>query len=129
MLETDRDACAIDRMHELVGRRIREARHARGLSLAALGGDDLSRSFLSLVERGRARISLRALAIVADRLELPITHFLSDTDALPWNGMSGGATAMTWSISVRQPGPYHLILELAPAGDSSAPLLEGGGEA
>jgi transcriptional regulator with XRE-family HTH domain len=33
---------------------------------------------LSLVERGKSRISLRALAIVARRLELPISYFLED---------------------------------------------------
>ncbi|HLJ66809.1 MAG TPA: helix-turn-helix domain-containing protein [Chloroflexota bacterium] len=62
-----------------VGQRIRRARLERGMSLAAVGGDDLSRSFLSLVELGRSRISLRALAIVAERLELPIGYFLEDT--------------------------------------------------
>jgi tetratricopeptide (TPR) repeat protein len=65
-----------------VGRRIRAARLERGLSLAQLGGDDLSRSFLSLVELGRSRISLRALSIVADRLELPISHFLDDAPGI-----------------------------------------------
>jgi tetratricopeptide (TPR) repeat protein len=61
-----------------VGRRLRQARLERGMSLAAVGGEDLSRSFLSLVELGRSRISLRALSIVADRLELPISYFLED---------------------------------------------------
>lgn len=59
-----------------VGQRIRALRRERGLSLAQLGGDDLSRSFLSLVELGRSRISLRALAIVAQRLDRPISYFL-----------------------------------------------------
>jgi len=63
-----------------VGRRIREARLARGMTLAELGGEDISRSFLSLVESGRSRISLRALAIVAERLELPIGYFVDDTE-------------------------------------------------
>jgi tetratricopeptide (TPR) repeat protein len=49
------------------------------MSLAELGGEDLSRSFLSLVELGRSRISLRALALVAERLELPLSHFVDDT--------------------------------------------------
>lgn len=51
------------------------------MSLAQLGGEDLSRSFLSLVESGRSRISLRALAIVAERLDMPMSYFLEDTDA------------------------------------------------
>jgi tetratricopeptide (TPR) repeat protein len=51
------------------------------MSLAQLGGEDLSRSFLSLVETGRSRISLRALAIVANRLDLPISYFLGGSEA------------------------------------------------
>src|SRR5438309_2610766 len=66
-----------------VGLRIREARQARGLSLSQLGGEDLSRSFLSLVENGRSRVSLRALAIIADRLDLPMSHFLSGGEDSP----------------------------------------------
>src|SRR5579884_1217131 len=64
-----------------IGQRIRAARQERGMSLAQVGGDDLTRSFLSLVELGRSRISLRALAIVAERLELPISYFLGDISA------------------------------------------------
>jgi transcriptional regulator with XRE-family HTH domain len=59
-----------------IGPRIRAARLERGMTLAALGGDDLSRSFLSLVERGRSRVSLRSLSIIAERLELPLSYFL-----------------------------------------------------
>jgi HTH-type transcriptional regulator, quorum sensing regulator NprR len=61
-----------------VGQRIRMARLERSMSLADVGREDLSRSFLSLVELGRSRISLRALAIVAERLELPVGYFLRD---------------------------------------------------
>ncbi len=49
------------------------------MSLADVGRSDLTRSFLSLVELGRSRISLRALSIVAERLELPISYFLEDS--------------------------------------------------
>lgn len=64
-----------------VGQRIRQLRHERGMSLAQLGGEDLSRSFLSLVELGRSRISLRALSIVADRLGVPTSYFFSESEA------------------------------------------------
>ena len=63
-----------------VGRRIKEVRTKRGMSLGQVGGQDLSRSFLSVVESGRSRISLRALAIVAERLDTPISEFLEDQD-------------------------------------------------
>src|SRR5919199_1901413 len=66
-----------------LGRRVRAARHERGLSLAQVGGEELSRSFLSTVEHGRTRISLRALSIVADRLGRPISYFLDNADSSP----------------------------------------------
>ena len=53
------------------------------MSLAQLGGTELSRGFLSLVESGRSSISLRALAIVAARLKLPISYFVDDAPILP----------------------------------------------
>ncbi len=63
-----------------IGGRIKTVRTKRGMTLAQVGGEELSRSFLSLVESGRSRISLRALAIVAERLETPIAYFLQDED-------------------------------------------------
>jgi tetratricopeptide (TPR) repeat protein len=44
--------------------------------LAELGGQDLTRGFLSAVETGRSSISLKALALLADRLQLPVSYFL-----------------------------------------------------
>src|SRR5216683_8257073 len=61
-----------------LGARIRKARHERGLSLAAVAGDDFSRAFLSQVELGRARPSTRTLQIIAERLQRPIEYFLQD---------------------------------------------------
>ena len=80
----------IDVLAADVGQRIRAARKARGMSLADVGRDDLTRSFLSLVELGRSRISLRALSIVAARLELPISYFLEDAP-----GTREGGTELT----------------------------------
>jgi tetratricopeptide (TPR) repeat protein len=62
-----------------IGRRIRQARQERGLSLAQLGQSELTRGFLSAVETGRSGISLQALSLVAERLGLPITYFIGDT--------------------------------------------------
>jgi len=71
-----RNVEATDHLAADVGQRIRAARQEQGLSLAEVGGEDLSRSFLSLVELGRSRISLQALSIVARRLNLPVSYFL-----------------------------------------------------
>jgi transcriptional regulator with XRE-family HTH domain len=61
-----------------VGARIHQARLEKGLTLAQLGGEDYSRSFLSLVENGHSRISLRGLALIAKRLDRPISSFFTD---------------------------------------------------
>jgi HTH-type transcriptional regulator, quorum sensing regulator NprR len=61
-----------------IGKKIRQARQERGMTLAQLGGQDLSKSFLSLVESGRSRVSLRALEILAQRLDRPMSYFLDE---------------------------------------------------
>lgn len=61
-----------------LGRRIRQARQALGLSLAAVAGKDFSRAFLNQVELGRAQPSTQTLRIIAQRLQQPIEYFLED---------------------------------------------------
>jgi tetratricopeptide (TPR) repeat protein len=85
----------IDLLAADVGQRIRHARKERGMSLADVGQNDLTRSFLSLVELGRSRISLRALSIVAERLDLPISYFLEDS-------VSGAATAIDLTLELAE---------------------------
>ena len=80
-LRRSADAPDIDPVE--LGRRIRAARLEKGMTLAQVGGQDLSRSFLSTVEHGRTRISLRALSIVAHRLgRLGSAHVLASRDDL-----------------------------------------------
>jgi tetratricopeptide (TPR) repeat protein len=102
-----------------VGRRIRQARLERGLSLAQLGGEDLSRSFLSLVELGRSRISLRALTIVAQRLGLPLSYFLDDAP-----GVSEGAAELALdraeaALTQQDPAACLRLLDETPESDLS----------
>jgi len=51
-----------------LGQRVRALRTARGLSQAQIAGPDFSKGFISLVETGRTRISLRSAEIIARRL-------------------------------------------------------------
>lgn len=51
-----------------LGQRVRELRTARGLTQAELAGSDFTKGFVSLVESGRTRMSLRAVAIFASKL-------------------------------------------------------------
>src|SRR5579871_1824390 len=101
---------SIDLQAADVGRRIRQARIDRGMSLAKLGGDDLSRSFLSLVELGKSRISLRALALIADRLETPISYFLDDSQDTA-AALELAVDQATMALATQQPGAALRILD------------------
>ena len=60
-----------------VGQKVRELRTSRGMTQAALAGPDFSKGFISLLETGRTRISLRAAHVLAARLGVEVTDLLS----------------------------------------------------
>src|SRR5713226_9456431 len=60
-----------------VGAKIRAARRAMKLTQSKLAGPDFSVSYISAIERGQIQPSLRALEILARRLELSSTDLLS----------------------------------------------------
>jgi len=72
--------------------RVREARLAAGLSLGDVAGDDVSRTFIHFVERGRSRPSRRVLELIAERTGRPLSYFLTPERA-------GGAETPTENIS------------------------------
>ncbi len=101
---------------EDVGQRIRLARKERGLSLAQLGGEDLTRGFLSSVEVGRSSISLKALSLVADRLGLPIAYFVDNApDLLDLSvlqrAVDHAAAALAYGLYLRSKGKTAEALE------------------
>ena len=51
-----------------LGQRIRHLRQSRGLTQSELGGGQLSKSFISLLEKDRTRPSLNTLLLIARRL-------------------------------------------------------------
>ncbi len=57
--------------------RVRQARIAAGLSMAQIAGDEVSRTFIYLVERGRSRPSQAVLTLIARRTGKPISYFLA----------------------------------------------------
>jgi len=61
-----------------LGERVRAARHALGLSQAQLAGDELTKGFISQVEAGLVRPSLRSLQIIASRLGRSLDYFIGD---------------------------------------------------
>ena len=100
-----------------VGERIRRARQEQGLSLAALGGNELTRGFLSAVETGRSSISLKSLGLVAERLHLPVSFFVDDRP--PIHEATGPTTvdhaeaALAYGLYLRSQGETEEALNYA----------------
>src|SRR5438093_12658537 len=57
--------------------RVRQARIEAGLTLAQVAGDEVSRTFIHLVEHGRSRPSKETLALIAKRTGKPVEYFLA----------------------------------------------------
>jgi len=63
----------------MLGRRLKEARAAKGLTQAALAEGKVSRSYIGAVERGEVRPTAENLQFIAERLGRPLSYFLPDT--------------------------------------------------
>jgi tetratricopeptide (TPR) repeat protein len=59
---------------------LRQARVAAGLSLAQVGGHDLTRQAVHLIETGKVRPSMRSLRVLAERLQVPVARLLAPAD-------------------------------------------------
>src|SRR5438105_12345152 len=70
------DARAKGAVDPELGKRIRSLRLARRMTQQELAGADLSKGYISLVETGRTRVSLRAAGILAGRLGVPLSELV-----------------------------------------------------
>lgn len=68
-------------MTDTIGQRVRKMRVYRGLTQNQLAGDDFSKSYIGQIERGRAIPSLKALNVIAARLEKPLEFFVAGLPA------------------------------------------------
>lgn len=66
-----------------LGARIRELRQTRGLTQSQLGGPELSKSFISLLEKDRTRPSVDTLALIAQRLNTSVGTLLGQEGHVP----------------------------------------------
>ena len=90
-------------MGQSVGAKIRAARQAKKYTQSKLASPDFSVSYISAIERGQIHPSLRALEILARRLDLPSTQLLPEHSQ---DGSSAGA-------SLRDPMNEEALTELA----------------
>ena len=63
-----------------IAERVRTARIAANKTQQQLAGETYSKSYISAVERGKMTPSVQALGILADRLGLPMSYFLGESD-------------------------------------------------
>jgi len=63
-----------------IGQRIRDARHRAGLTQQQLAGDRYTKAYVSALETGIARPSMVALRYLSERLGLPASHFIDETN-------------------------------------------------
>jgi tetratricopeptide (TPR) repeat protein len=85
-----------------VGTNIREVRTRLGLTQAQLAAPEFSISYISAIERGKIRPSLKALSILARRLDVPLTFLLEGSPA-------GAAEARAVGYSPADSGPDQRI--------------------
>jgi len=85
-----------------VGTNIREVRTKLGLTQAQLAAPEFSISYISAIERGKIRPSLKALSILAKRLDVPLTFLLEGSPA-------GAAEARAVGYSPADSGPDQRI--------------------
>lgn len=65
---------------ELVGQRVRECRRALGLSQVEVAGEDLSASYVSLIESGKRAATVHVIALLATRLDTTADYLLEGVD-------------------------------------------------
>src|SRR4051794_33047671 len=63
--------------HVHIGQYIRRLRQARGLTQEALANPEFTKGYVSALERGSVRPSLKALEVLARRLQVPILDLLT----------------------------------------------------
>ncbi|WP_069805192.1 helix-turn-helix domain-containing protein [Thermogemmatispora onikobensis] len=85
-----------------VGTNIREVRTRLGLTQAQLASPEFSISYISAIERGKIRPSLKALSILARRLDVPLTFLLEGSPA-------GAAEARAVGYSPADSGPDQRV--------------------
>jgi tetratricopeptide (TPR) repeat protein len=73
-----RAATAASTNGQTLGERVRSARRDAGLSQAQLAGDELTKGFISQIESGLVRPSIRSLQHIASQLGRPLDYFIAD---------------------------------------------------
>ncbi|MBO0780626.1 MAG: helix-turn-helix transcriptional regulator, partial [Ktedonobacteraceae bacterium] len=85
-----------------VGKNIHEVRTKLGMTQAQLASPEFSISYISAIERGKIRPSLKALSVLARRLDVPLTFLLEGSP-------SGADVARAVGYSPSDTGPDQRV--------------------
>ena len=88
-----------------LGKRLKEARLALGLSQRQLCGDEITRNMLSQIENGSARPSMDTLRYLATQLGKPVSYFLEEEIVT-----SPNQTVMAAAREAHQTGDWQSVL-------------------
>jgi transcriptional regulator with XRE-family HTH domain len=112
-----------------LGARLRQARRARGLTQAAVARPEFTKSYVSAVERGHARPSLKALELMARRVGVSMADLLAPLAPPPAFDMPAlTATvrevlvAATWALATA--APQTALARLAEAEAQAGPAWD-----
>lgn len=83
-----------------LGKRIRARRKELGLTQQQLGGRELTKGFISLLEKDRAKPSVETLVRLAGRLQRPVSYFLEHDTPLRLKA-AHAALSVAW-VAVKQ---------------------------
>jgi tetratricopeptide (TPR) repeat protein/DNA-binding XRE family transcriptional regulator len=87
-----------------LGERLRQLRETRGLTQRQLAGSDFSKSYISLIEHGRARPSIDTLALFAARLGTTIDGIVAQDGHAP-DAAAQALLTMAWDAAERRDEP------------------------
>ncbi|HEY8425935.1 MAG TPA: helix-turn-helix transcriptional regulator [Limnochordales bacterium] len=102
-----------------IGQRIRRRREELGMTQQELAGRELTRGFISQLEKGIVMPSLKSLELIASRLYKPVAYFLED------NGEESAPDTQRWLPLER--ALWRLLEgEVRPLQELASRLTEGG---
>ena len=110
-----------------IGRRLRAARLRAGLTQQALAGERYTKAYISALETGVAKPSMAALNYLSERLGMPASAFVVDTDTA-WTRLEADLRLAQGDFAGALEG-YGDLLATGPIPGERAPLLAGTAEA
>jgi tetratricopeptide (TPR) repeat protein len=110
-----------------IGARIRTARKRAGLTQQALAGSRYTKAYISALETGVAKPSMAALNFLSERLGMPASAFVSDTETV-WSRLDADLRLAAGDYGVALEA-YADLLAVGPAPAERAAILAGTAEA